>query len=94
MTYAVVFPIISDMITSFQVPQSEIGLYSGIGEGVMMLVEAAMATTWAQLADRYGRRQCLLAGFTVTVLATPMLGFSGHVWQVIVWRALREYFPA
>jgi MFS family permease len=91
-TYAVVFPFITDMITSFDVPADKIGLYSGLGEGVMMLVEACMATTWARLADSKGRRKCLLWGFSVTAIAMPMLGFSTSVWQVVVCRALRESY--
>ncbi len=31
-TYGVVFPFITDMITSFEVPEDKIGLYSGLGE--------------------------------------------------------------
>lgn len=91
MTYAVVFPFITDMITSFGVAEDRIGLYSGFGEGVMMLVEACMATTWARLADKKGRRWCMLWGFSVTIIAMPFLGFSKAVWQVVLCRALREY---
>lgn len=90
MTYAIVFPWIVDMITSFNVPQDRIGLYGGMAEGIMMLVEAACATTWARLADKYGRRPCLLLGFGLPVLAMAALGFAGAVWQVILFRALRE----
>jgi hypothetical protein len=45
-TYSVVFPIITDMITSFGVVEDKIGLYSGLGEGVMMLVEVSCEVWW------------------------------------------------
>jgi len=76
------FPIITDMVTSFDVPQDRIGFYAGFGEGVMMLVEAIVATTWAKLADRWGQ--------TVAILASVMVGFSTKVWHVVFWRAIRE----
>ena len=90
MTYSVIFPFITDMITSFDVPPDKIGLYSGLGEGVMMLVEAAGATTWARLGDKYGRRPCIIIGFSVTVMAMPVLAFSRSVTQVVLARAISE----
>ena len=92
MTYSVLFPFVTDMITSFHVPQDKIGLYSGLGEGMMMLVEAANATNWARLGDKYGRRPCIVLGFCVTVAAMPMLAFSGSVWQVVLARGISQYF--
>lgn len=86
------FPIITDMVTSFDVPQDRIGFYAGFGEGVMMLVEAIVATTWAKLADRWGRRPCMIWGQTVAILASVMVGFSTKVWHVVFWRAIRESF--
>lgn len=77
------------MVTSFGVPSDKIGLYAGLGEGVMMLVEAIAAPTWARLADTYGRRWALIMGFTVCAFACPLVGFSGAVWQIVLWRACR-----
>ena len=88
MTYAVIFPIITDMITSFHVAEDRVGLYAGAGEGALMLVEAVVATTWAKAADRYGRRPCLIWGFIAILGAAPMVGFSRSVWQVIFWRSI------
>jgi hypothetical protein len=90
MTYAVIFPIISDMVTSFGVPPDKIGLYAGLGEGVMMLVEAVAAPVWARVADGWGRRNALIAGFAICAIVCPLVGFSGAVWQIVLWRACRE----
>jgi MFS family permease len=84
------FPIITDMVTSFNVPQNQIGFYAGFGEGVLMLVEAAVATTWAKLADKWGRRPCMIWGQAPALLAAVMIGFSTKVWHVVLWRAIRE----
>lgn len=78
------------MITSFNVPQAQIGFYAGLGEGVLMLVEAMAATTWARLADNWGRKPCIVYGQAVAFLAAGMVGFSTKVWHVVFWRALRE----
>ena len=75
------------MVTSFDVPQDSIGFYAGLGEGILMLVEALLATTWANLADRFGRKPCLVWGQAVAMFAAGMMGFSTSVWQVIFWRA-------
>jgi MFS family permease len=87
-TYVGIFPYIADMITSMHVKPSRIGLYTGMAEGCLMLVEALFATTWARLADRYGRRPTLIWGFAACLLASAMLGFSTRVWHVILWRSL------
>lgn len=78
------------MITSFNVPQDRIGFYAGLGEGVLMLVEAVVATTWAKLADKWGRKPCIVWGQAVALFAAGMVGFSTKVWHVVFWRALRE----
>lgn len=86
--YSVIFPMVTDMITSFDVAPDRIGLYAGLGEGVLMLTEAMAATTWARLADRYGRRPCMLLGFMGSVGAAAAVGFSKGVWSVVLWRAI------
>ena len=92
MTYSVLFPIITDMLTSFQPPLAPdmIGLYAGLGEGVMMLVEAVCSPFWARAADTYGRRVCLIYGFGVTVLGSVAIGWSRGVASIIVFRSIRE----
>jgi hypothetical protein len=94
MTYSVLFPIITDMLTSFRPPIAPdmIGLYAGLGEGVMMLVEAVCSTFWARAADKYGRRGCLIYGFSVTVLGSLAIGWSRGVATIIVFRSLRESY--
>lgn len=82
------------MVTSFDVPRDQIGFYAGFGEGVLMLVEAAMATTWARLADRWGRRPCMLWGQIFAIFAAGMVGFSTKVWHIVFWRAVRESFSS
>lgn len=91
-SYVVIFPFIVDMITSFNVAQDRIGLYAGLGEGTLMLVEAVVAPVWAKLADKYGRRPCMLGGFGILLASNAMVGFCSQVWQVIFWRAVCESY--
>ena len=90
-TYYVVFPFITEMITSFDVPHDRIGLYAGLGEGALMIVEAIMAPMWAKLADKYGRRPAMLWGFLGCIIPATLVGFSSRPWHVILWRALCKW---
>lgn len=93
MTYSVLFPLITDMLTSFRhprIPADKIGLYAGLGEGTMMLVEALCAPFWARAADRYGRRKCLVYGFGVTVLGSAGVGWARGVGWIVFCRAICE----
>jgi MFS family permease len=93
MSYTIIFPYITEMITGFGVPADRIGLYAGMGEGAIMLVEAVAATTWARVADRYGRRRALLCGFLATVGTAPIVGFASGPWHVIFWRGMCASAP-
>lgn len=88
--FNIVFPFITDMITSFNVPSDKIGLYAGMGEGVLMLTEAAVAPLWARLSDRYGRRPIMVWTFFFCVFPAGLLGFSSRPWHVIALRGLCE----
>ena len=90
-TYAVIFPFITAMITSFDVPKNRIGLYAGMAEGSLMVAEALMAPLYARLADRYGRKPVVLGGHAVALVGALMVGFSTSVWQVVFWRGFCEY---
>lgn len=87
-TYLLVFPCITDMMTSFNVSADRVGLYTGLGEGCLMAVEAASAPVWAKLADKYGRKPTLVWGFLLCVIPAAMTGFSTRPWHVMLWRGL------
>ena len=87
MVYGVVFPFITAYLISLDAPSDKLGLYAGLAEGSLMAVEALLATTWASLADKYGRRPCMLWGLVSNLIACGALGFSTSVWQIILWRA-------
>ena len=86
--YSVIFPFISDMITSFDVPLSKIGLYAGLGEGALMISESLFSPLFAMASDRYGRRMTTLFGFLPVVIFPTLVGFSWKPWHVVLWRGL------
>ncbi|OCF39176.1 hypothetical protein I317_07036 [Kwoniella heveanensis CBS 569] len=90
MAYAVIYPFITEYITSLGTPLDVIGLYAGMAEAGLMITQAAMAPVWAWLADRYGRKRCVMYGFTGTVMSASMTGFGRSVWWIIFWRAMCE----
>ncbi|WVF73107.1 hypothetical protein IAT40_007926 [Kwoniella sp. CBS 6097] len=87
MTYAVIFPFITEYITSLGTPQNRIGLYAGMAEGSLMLTEACFAPFWARMADKYGRKRCAIWGFGAVVGSATVTGFGKSVWWIIFWRA-------
>ncbi|WWC94795.1 hypothetical protein V866_001645 [Kwoniella sp. B9012] len=88
LTYSIIFPYIVAYITSIpSVPPDKIGLYAGLAEGSLMVVEALMAPFWAYMADKDGRKKCLVWGFAVVVGAMGLMGFGKSVGWIIVWRA-------
>lgn len=89
--YALIFPYATDMITSFGGNPAHIGLWAGTAEGMLMLTEAGLATTWARLADKYGRKPVLLFGFSLGLIAVLMVGFSKSVPWLIIWRAASKW---
>lgn len=89
-TYVVIFPFITEFITSLNVPHDRIGLYAGLGEGTLMVVEAMMAPLWARWSDRYGRRPIMLWPTLLCALPAVMMGFSNRVWHIILFRGLCE----
>jgi MFS family permease len=87
-TYVVIFPFITELITSLHVPHNRIGLYAGLGEGTLMVVEALFAPLWARWSDRYGRRPIMVWVSLFCSIPAVMMGFSNRVWHVILWRGL------
>lgn len=90
-SWIVIFPFITDMVTSFNVAQQRIGLYAGLGEGVLMLTEAAAAPLWAMISDRYGRRPTMVWSFGLCVIPMCLLGFSTKPWHIVVSRGACQW---
>ncbi|WVF73009.1 hypothetical protein IAT40_007827 [Kwoniella sp. CBS 6097] len=87
MTFTTIFPFIVEYITSLNTPKDKIGLYAGLAEGSFMSTQALTAPFWAYMADKYGRKICLISGFAVTVLCAAFVGFGSSVGWIIFWRA-------
>ncbi|OCF38234.1 hypothetical protein I316_00460 [Kwoniella heveanensis BCC8398] len=65
-----------------------------MAEAGLMITQAAMAPVWAWLADKYGRKRCVMYGFTGTVMSASMTGFGRSVWWIIFWRAMFGLSPS
>ncbi|ODO05920.1 hypothetical protein I350_04981 [Cryptococcus amylolentus CBS 6273] len=93
-SYILVFPFITEFITSLHAPHDKVGLYAGLAEGCLMAVEAFCATSWARAADRWGRKRCLVWGVAVTGTGCALVGFGQSVGWIIFWRAFYGLTPA
>ncbi|WVQ80752.1 hypothetical protein IAT38_002857 [Cryptococcus sp. DSM 104549] len=94
MLYSLIFPFITEYITVLGAAPSKIGLYAGVAEGALMLIEAVFALSWARLSDRYGRKRTWIGGFVFTVWCSAMVGFGKSVGWIIFWRAMVGLNPA
>nr|XP_018260991.1 uncharacterized protein I303_06708 [Kwoniella dejecticola CBS 10117]OBR83149.1 hypothetical protein I303_06708 [Kwoniella dejecticola CBS 10117] len=91
LSYSIVFPCIVAYIASLDsasVPRDKIGLYAALAEGSLLAAEALSSPFWAFMADRYGRKPCLIWGFAPVICSVGMTGFGRGVWWIILWRAL------
>nr|XP_019046672.1 hypothetical protein I302_05422 [Kwoniella bestiolae CBS 10118]OCF25602.1 hypothetical protein I302_05422 [Kwoniella bestiolae CBS 10118] len=96
LTYSLIFPSIVPYLEHLKVPTGEIGLYAGIAEGSFMIVSAITAPIWGRLADRYGRKRCVIYGWLIGIVASALVGFGRGrrgVWWVIFWRGAAGINP-
>ncbi|WWD18589.1 hypothetical protein CI109_103042 [Kwoniella shandongensis] len=93
-SFTCIFPFITEFLTSVHTPKDKIGLYSGIAEGCVMIIEGICAIFWAKLADRYGRKKCLILGFILPICSTTFVGLGKSAGWIILWRALTGLNPA
>ncbi|WWD21883.1 hypothetical protein CI109_106371 [Kwoniella shandongensis] len=93
-SFTCIFPFITEFLTAIDTPKDKIGLYGGIAEGCVQIIEAILAIFWAKMADRFGRKKCLILGFILPICSTTFLGFGKSVGWIIFWRAISGLNPA
>jgi MFS family permease len=89
-----IFPFINQMISEFNIPDADVGFYSGLIESLFSLTQMMFMIGWGRLADhpRIGRKPVLvfsMAGVSITV---GMFGFSKSLWQMILFRCAAGIF--
>ncbi|KGO40795.1 Tetracycline resistance protein, TetA/multidrug resistance protein MdtG [Penicillium expansum] len=88
-----IFPYVSQMVKdNGNVPDSDIGFYSGLIESMFSLTQAAVMIFWGQAADRFGRKPVLVLSLFGVAVATGLFGLAKTIPQMIAFRCLAGVF--
>ncbi|KAJ5490479.1 Tetracycline resistance protein TetA/multidrug resistance protein MdtG [Penicillium expansum] len=88
-----IFPYVSQMVKdNGNVPDSDIGFYSGLIESMFSLTQAAVMIFWGQAADRFGRKPVLVFSLFGVAVATGLFGLAKTIPQMIAFRCLAGVF--
>lgn len=88
-----IFPYISQMIQdNGNVPDSDIGFYSGIVEATLALTQTFTSYPWGRTADRIGRKPCMVISLTGVTFATALFGMTKTIPQMILLRFITGIF--
>lgn len=87
-----IFPFVPSMVRSMDIPEEEVGFYTGLIESMFSVVQMCTMIFWGRLADRHGRKPVLVicsAGISVFVV---LFGMSKTIWQMIMCRCMAGLF--
>ncbi|CAG8011114.1 unnamed protein product [Penicillium olsonii] len=88
-----IFPYVSQMVQdNGNVPDSDIGFYSGLIESLFSLTQAIVMIFWGRAADRIGRKPVLVYSLVGVTLATGLFGMAKTIPQMIMFRCVAGVF--
>ncbi|KAJ5085167.1 hypothetical protein N7532_009938 [Penicillium argentinense] len=88
-----IFPYISQMVQeNGNVPDSDIGFYSGLIESMFSLTQAIVMIFWGRAADRIGRKPVLVSSLFGVTFATALFGMAKSIPQMILFRCIAGVF--
>ncbi|KAJ5999781.1 hypothetical protein N7481_000190 [Penicillium waksmanii] len=88
-----IFPYVSQMVQeNGNVPDSDIGFYSGLIESLFSLTQALVMLFWGRAADRIGRKPVLVFSLFGVTLATGLFGMAKSIAQMIMFRCVAGVF--
>ncbi|KAJ5494676.1 hypothetical protein N7463_010763 [Penicillium fimorum] len=88
-----IFPYVSQMVQdNGDVPDTDIGFYSGLIESMFSLTQAIVMIFWGRAADRLGRKPVLAFSLFGVTVATGLFGLAKSIPQMILFRCLAGVF--
>lgn len=88
-----IFPYISQMVQeNGNVPDSDIGFYSGLIESMFSLTQAIVMIFWGRAADLIGRKPVLVSSLFGVTFATALFGMAKSIPQMILFRCIAGVF--
>ncbi|EMC98375.1 hypothetical protein BAUCODRAFT_32406 [Baudoinia panamericana UAMH 10762] len=91
--YFAIFPFINEMIFRLGgMPESSVGIWSGIVESLFSVVQMMLMIPYGRAADYWGRKPVLVWSLAGVGVATALFGFSRNLWQIILFRCCAGLF--
>lgn len=90
-----IFPFVNQMIyDTGEVPDTDVGFYSGLIESIFSLTQVLVMIPWGRLADhpRVGRKPVLVVSTIGIALCTALFGTSRTIWQMFLYRCSAGIF--
>ena len=88
-----IFPFIAEMVQrNGNLPESDLGFYSGLIESIFSLTQTLVLIFWGRLADRIGRKPVLVWSLAGMSVGPVLFGMSTTLWQMILFRCLAGVF--
>ena len=86
----VLFPFLPFMVASFfpALPTSQLGYRAGYLGAAFPAGLTLSSYMWGRVADRWGRKPCLMIGLVCTCVCITAFGFSGSFVEAVMWRFL------
>ncbi|KAF2430260.1 MFS general substrate transporter [Tothia fuscella] len=87
-----IFPFVPSMVQHMDVPEVDVGFYTGLIESIFSIVQMCTMIYWGRLADKYGRKPVLVISLVGVALAVTLFGTSQNIWQMVLFRSLGGLF--
>lgn len=90
-----IFPYIAEMVQrNGDLPDSDIGFYSGLLESAFSVTQVIFLMAWGCLADRIGRKPVLIMSLAGMAIGQILFGMSTSLWQMALFRSLTGVFSS
>jgi len=80
------------MVRSMDIPEENVGFYTGLIESIFSVVQMCTMIFWGRLADRYGRKPVLVVSSFGIAVFVVLFGMSKAIWQMILFRSMAGLF--
>jgi hypothetical protein len=90
-----IFPFIAQMVQrNGQLPESDVGFYSGLIESLFSVTQMAVLIFWGRLADRVGRKPVLVCSLVGLAIGPVLFSVATTIPEMIIFRCLAGMFSA
>jgi hypothetical protein len=87
-----IFPFVPSMVRSMEIPEEDVGFYTGLIESMFSVVQMCTLIFWGRLADRHGRKPVLVICSAGIAVFVALFGMSKTIWQMVLCRCLAGLF--